>query len=204
MTESLNDLNDQAGLPHHLGEMADHIRHLIECPSAFICDYFAELRNSIDLHAETFLANFSTKTNASECNEINRRRSAMIDEISKQEDFLQSKFLASDFSAATETSREKCEGFKMKIEGLVNAQSMKNRDEFDLAFDDLYWELIAETKRLESAIMSNQSLIFNKNFKPMATVRYDRGLLIHIDGYYLRSKSFLEDSKLSFYFSYVS
>ena len=194
----------EPGSIQYLELLLDHIESLIACPSIFISEYFNDLRNKIDLHAERLLAEFDSEIHVLVIKEINSRRSDMIIELAKKEDYLQNELLSGNYSDEAPASLELCADFKSRIEELARKLLISSSDELKDDYDGLYWHMSLEAKRLESAIMSNQTIMFKQDFRPLTNSDFKRGLLIHIEGYYLRNKALFENSQYAPYFLYVS
>lgn len=128
---------------------------IVKKPALFISEYFYEIRNEIDLKAETLLESSSL---ALKQEKINATREAMISELNRMEKEFLDYVRATNFE--NESILKKIEQYRTKLSELVNSEKENRKKCAQL----LSLEIENDLKAFERSVLNNKSVFFKANF----------------------------------------
>ena len=123
-----------------------------DLPGQFVNDHFAQIRREIDSDAESALSHLKEHRvdKSKEIETLNEQWKRFIEFLNEAETGLMMKISGSSWSSA-----EMYQSLKTKID-----QFEETAPDHEEAYEQLVWELMKETNRMEKTILGNQTIFY--------------------------------------------
>lgn len=178
----------------NLNSKLERFNQVLYQPELFINDYFASLRQNIDLNAEEQLQDLNPANDSEKIkiDVINERRNDMITELAKHEKQRQD---GSEKWVDRSVAFKKNQEWRDQMDQMFSNRS-KSLDDLEDFHDELERQMDKETGTLENVVMQKKSFMFVKKINE----KFKTGYLICVIGYYLQHVTLFE--RLSKYSEY--
>ena len=157
---------DVLKLKQDLSKKVEKLRSMSLLPFVHINDHFQSIRSDIDSTTETYLSELEeSDERAKMVSKLNSLREEMIQELNKHESELIGLADQPNNEAARTEAIEKCDLIEKQIEAIFTEARYDEMSMNDLEdeYERLAWQVIDQTNRLESVLMSSRSFIFIKS-----------------------------------------